>query len=133
MGYLRIGTISLGFSLVMANGGPAQADGNEMHTRCRLAIRLYDGERGFMPDESLQAGFCLGFVRGFIDANLAHGMAGQLTPMCLPDDGPFDLEQGVRVFWKYLSEHPERLHENETILALEAFVEAFPCTERERR
>jgi hypothetical protein len=45
---------------------------------------------------------------------------------CTPESGITN-DQAARVVVKYLREHPERLHEKESLLAMAAFAEAFPC------
>lgn len=44
---------------------------------------------------------------------------------CPPEGGA--ITQAARVFVKFLEQHPERLHEDFRMLALEAMHEAWPC------
>ena len=44
---------------------------------------------------------------------------------CQPDE--VTLEQLRRIYIKYATEHPEDLHLTAAGVALNAFVEAFPC------
>jgi len=47
------------------------------------------------------------------------------TYFCFPDGSTKG--QYARVLVRFLNDHPERLHEDEGVLVLEAFEQAFPC------
>jgi hypothetical protein len=52
----------------------------------------------------------------------------QLEPIrCTLDPSPVDPHQSVRIGYKYLSDHPERLHLEARLLAREALADAFGC------
>lgn len=74
----------------------------------------------------IQAGFCLGLVQGVINTNrIYQSMVGNRALFCTPDS--FINNQGVRIVAKYLYEHPEKLHMNDTLLVIMALEDAFPC------
>lgn len=50
----------------------------------------------------------------------------KIVPFCVPAN-KITGGQVARVIVKYLKDHPERLHENETFLAIQALQAAFPC------
>ena len=87
------------------------------------------------------------FCRMVVDANIrmnlqdasfmgsCSGMIGTLMVLgsylpsnmrsCPPGQG--NVLQGTKVFLKFLNEHPERLHEQAIILAIDSFRQAWPC------
>lgn len=78
--------------------------------------------------------YCSGYVRGFMDgvdvgqtAMLSHSHAGAARTSCAPD---VSTGQGMRVFLKYLGDHPERLHEPAYILMWAALSQAWPCNSK---
>jgi len=55
----------------------------------------------------------------------AQKLAVQTAFICIPDGvSPAQL---ARIVVKWLQEHPERLHEQKSVLTLKAFTDAFPC------
>lgn len=56
----------------------------------------------------------------------AQELAVPLSMICIPQEAS-SVGQLARVVVKWLRDHPERLHEDKTILTLEAFRDAFPC------
>jgi len=56
----------------------------------------------------------------------ARELAVPLSMICIPQEAS-SVAQLVRVVVKWLRDHPERLHEQMTILTLEALRDAFPC------
>lgn len=63
-----------------------------------------------------QAGFCSGYVNGVWNTS---------DKFCDPKG--ITLGQVVRVVLKYLNDHPERLHEHEAELVVDALRAAWPC------
>jgi len=57
----------------------------------------------------------------------ARELAVQTALICIPD-GKVPVAQLARIVVKWLRDHPERLHEPKSVLALEALSGAFPCT-----
>ena len=73
---------------------------------------------------------CGGYVRGMMDmARLMHDMAG-LSAFCIPKVEGLETGQVIRVFIKWLEEHPESLHESARSLFVEALVDTYPCTQQ---
>ena len=69
---------------------------------------------------------CVSYLGGIADATstwIDWGMMSQ--KFCQPDE--VSLEQLRRIYIKYATEHPEDLHLTAAGVALNAFVEAFPC------
>lgn len=66
-------------------------------------------------------GLYLGFTKGLSVANALH-------VVCAPPTASND--QVLRVIVHYLESHPERTHEDISVLALAALREAWPCSKR---
>ena len=109
-------------------------DGNKMLTDCQQGLIPIEELR---QDHLIGAMGCMGFVHGSfngsIEAMVAQHrssiQAGEVPPrilFCWPKEGVVNI-QLARIFVKYLREHPEKLHSAATDLALEAWVDAFPC------
>ena len=69
-------------------------------------------------DEVFQAGRCIGLMQGL-------GYASQLLGVCPPDDVTEALRARVAV--TYVEAHPERMHEDFRVLAVEAMKKTWPC------
>jgi len=70
---------------------------------------------------------CLSYVKGFVDGSLnliPALMAGKL-PYCPPASS--NVDQWVRVFLKYMDQHPAKLHLEAGNMLMLALIEAFPC------
>jgi hypothetical protein len=74
-------------------------------------------------------GYCLSYVRGFMDGMTLGRAAGQRGPgiYCPPNEG-MSVDQTRLIVEKYLRDHPEKLHQDAALLAAEAIIRAFPCT-----
>lgn len=66
-------------------------------------------------------GMCIGYVVG------AMSVMEYINVLCLPAGSSH--AQAALVVQKYLSDHPEKLHLNAEVLAIDALQEAFPCTD----
>ena len=103
----------------------ARADGNEILAKCQVAVRFANGEVTTLDaNQSGDMGFCVGLVQGVTHmvAFLEDRVPGVA---CLPPN--ITNAQAARVLVRFLSEHPELLHEGETLLVMKALHEAFPC------
>ncbi len=104
---------------------------------CREAEKVMDG--GSLKGSSraaLYAGTCFGYFAGalathtlyqrFFDEMKAtpgweHGEALFCTHNAINSG------EAVKVFLKYMKDHPEKLHENQHMMVLDALTAAFPC------
>ena len=83
--------------------------------------------------ETTGGAYCLGFLQGTRLMNdylntpsLKYGFLGaKYALFCQPKISTN--AEAARIVVKYLRDHPERLHEDEFILALAALNAAFPC------
>ena len=69
-------------------------------------------------DGVFQAGRCIGLMQGL-------GYASRLLGVCPPDDVTSALR--ARVVVTYVVAHPERMHEDFRVLAVEAMQKTWPC------
>src|SRR5260370_21756411 len=108
------------FLLFCASPLYAGADGNEILKKCQQAIRQYDDQPSNPSlGDSLDAGWCLGWVGSVIEMNYlhrdfadkTHPISADMFYFCAPVGG-FTAIQAVRIIVKYLKEHPEDLHHN---------------------
>lgn len=113
-------------------------DGNTLLESCSSAIQNMDGKTKV---SGVRVGYCYGYVQGLIDMNTFYNGYVQnlmdmntlyngsgITPLfCLPQT--ISNGEGARIVFNYLRAHPERLREYGGVLAIEAFMEAFPCND----
>ncbi len=102
------------------------ADGNELLDRCQTALT----QRDMTKANQIQiygSAYCIGIVQGVQDTMRYLGEFESVNKhACFPSTGINNL-QAIRVVTKYLEGHPEKLHEDEVLLAMLVFVDAFPC------
>lgn len=128
---LVVGPILLLVLLYSATAAPVQ-DGNRLLRACTLAMRFMDSPQAQeqalgKPHQALEAGYCLGLLRGLTNMNMVWQQYTKDASMffCVPPESKTG--QWMRVVVKYLQEHPERLHEEDIALASLALTSAFPC------
>ena len=120
LGYAR-----LSFS---ADGAESQEiDGNVLLRGCNSLLRASEGD---VSHRDAGEYFCLGLVLGIDDTIVVqNAKAGNVLDaralFCSPARGK--IVQSIRVVVKYLNDHPERLNERSSALAIEALMKAFPC------
>jgi|SRR5271157_316949 len=85
------------------------SSGNNFISRCDPA-----------PDAWID-GFCRGYIAGLAEP----GPLLTFAPNCPPKGATYG--QDYLIVVKYIRNHPEELHKETNILALEALREAFPC------
>src|SRR5437867_8575940 len=78
--------------------------------------------------DPIKVGRCGGYVQGFLDGLVMDIGLGNKPFVCQPSDG-ITVNQAVRIFLKYVDEHPRWLRPPTwagSILTL-ALMDAFPC------
>ena len=104
--------------------GAARGTGNELIDACRSYV---DFTRLPTNDvfEFFRRGYCDGLVRGISELAVSPYMDKRYV--CAPSG----VTQGrfISVVHTYLQEHPERRHEVDWLVVLEALMDAFPCSE----
>ena len=121
--------IGLTLSLLLSSGA-ANADGNKLLADCQILINALDsGTVSTAQGASLAAGNCMGISNGvrttmvFLKRDLPQDSGMRV---CLPENG-INNGQAVRIIASYLKKNPAELHLHESILAIFAFLEAYPC------
>ena len=121
---LRI--LALLFAVFLVPSRPLHAQGttrtaNGLVNDCTVVDRV---NKDSNADAAFQAGRCLGFLSGFMDATQAAGLFGPKI-YCQPSDST--IEQLRKVFLKHMADHPELLHLPEGVMVAAALQKAFPC------
>ena len=98
------------------------ADGNKLLEQCIAAERFFDTQE---IQNEFRIGMCLGLVQGVRNTMQVMGNDGSIK-VCLPENG-IDNEQASRIVVSYLEKNPASLHEDEVVLTMLAFIDAYPC------
>lgn len=101
-------------------------DGNNLLKKCSVCIKVIDGSENSSYEDSLSTVYCLSLLRGILDMNTKYQAANRSPFFCLPEMGITN-SQAVRIVLKYLHEHPEKLHDIDSRIAIKAFMDVFPC------
>lgn len=101
-------------------------DGNSLLRGCNDFIDMATNNRLVNPSNEMAAGSCVGMMRGITTLNRVYQTMEGRDLFCLPLDG-IEFGQAARVVIKYMEDHPEKLHQDEALIAIIAFKEAFPC------
>jgi hypothetical protein len=105
---------------------PAWADGNKLLLECQDGINAMSGAPAANP---LGAGHCVGVLQATMDTlDIFHEAGGAPRLVCVPTGG-IPMVQSMRIMVKFLQEHPESLHLNESVLVVSAMKQAFPCSD----
>ncbi len=94
---------------------------------CRAAIRLEDKSR--TVSDAGDSSQCVGYIQGTLDtfeAVRGWKWAPKAGSICMPQEAATD--QAIRIFLKYMDDHPEELHFAATPELQSALRNAFPCT-----
>ena len=93
---------------------------------CRAADKMNLDRMVFegSVNEFYDAGNCLGFAAGIVDAETVNGVVQQKR-FCVPTS--VTGSQLVKVIAKYGDAHPEKLHMPAVWFVFEALEKAFPC------
>ena len=121
----KIFFITCGVLLCMISySSAAQRTGNDIINACPY---VFDTDSAASPEKLFAATDCFGYVAGLNDmAVLLFGITGK-SLYCLPKKEGLEGGQVLRVFLKWLEEHPESLHESGRSLFVSAMGEAYPC------
>jgi len=103
------------------------ANGVYLLEACEALVRIQDAEAADAPkddDDLLPAGYCVGFVAGLMGGQRSFNT--EQPEFCIPFKSVANsIELGTILKW--LREHSDQLHNDETQLALLALSEVFPC------
>lgn len=93
-------------------------DGNWLQSNCAEYVK--DN-----PSDGVKVGACIGYVTGFVEGWDLNGFASNGLRLCFPNG--VTNEQLVKIVYKYLNDHPERLHMEAGTLVLMILDDTFPC------
>ena len=100
-----------------------QLTGLQIQSRCK---QISTGDVS-----SFDSAFCAGFITGVMESQTLWEARDKLEKrnhrfrFCLPENSTNG--QYLRVFLKYLDNHPEELQKPAAFLLVESLVEGFPC------
>jgi hypothetical protein len=99
--------------------------GQEMLGACRPLTRVQvTGDSSTMPDD-VETFRCWGAFEVIQDMTTFSRDGQRLMRVCPP--GATTRLQMIAVFVKWMDEHPERLHENFSLLAFQSLRAVWPC------
>ena len=105
--------------------GQAMADGNNLLAQCQASIRFMNNNND--STNEFGQGKCLGIVEAVIEsAMIRNNQLPKESRVCFPEGG-ISYGQGIRIVVKYLQETPSLLHMPDTVLAMVAIGQAYPC------
>ena len=120
--------LSLGSLLLVVYGFysyPAVADGNYLLQRCQAAVAFSQQPEKFKRKADMA--YCLGLLQGVRETNrLYENKLKSGAYFCLKGKHLGHSETAQLVV-DYLQSHPEQLFQNESILAVQALRQAYPC------
>jgi Rap1a immunity proteins len=104
----------------------------DLFRKCKIALRVLDGEIQETKAVAIDAAYCAGFIDGVVQIQI--GLVGvpdkpaalQSIGVCLPPAGA-STEQLTRVTVKFMEGRPEELHRGASFVAALALALAFPC------
>lgn len=107
--------------VVCLSSGVVYADGNELMNKCAATERFMD--RRDLQGNDLDIGYCLGYLQGV--RNVMQVFQRE-TNICWPKKG-IDNGQAVRIIMKYMRDNPSTLHEDQLVIVIRAFRQAYSC------
>ncbi len=101
------------------------ADGNYLLQRCQLAVKAV-GNPG-MSKQRAAISYCFGLLQGVREVNrLYENKHGNDAYFCLGSQH-LSHSETARLAVEYSQQHPQRLHQNESVLAVQALRQSYPC------
>jgi hypothetical protein len=93
-----------------------------------ILVRCVEGQEGnSLGNSNVLLNVCESYLAGSVDATYTWAELGYIPKkFCIPQ--AVTISQLRRIFVKYASENPERLHLKASSLSVEAFRMAFPCS-----
>ena len=123
--------IGLMLSLLLGSGIAVAADGNELLADCQIAINAMDsGNSSSDLSAGIKIARCIGMAEGvrltmqiYNEEDLPQD---SILRACFPVNG-INNGQAVRIITSSLKKNPASLHMEGPVLAVLAFLEAYPC------
>lgn len=105
----------------------AMADGNELLTYCKQAIRVVETEHTDRDANDIRIGQCFGVMEGVKGTMRLMDQGPKASRVaCWPDKDITNV-QAARIVVRYLENHPAKLNEGKVLLSILAFSDAYPC------
>ena len=117
-------------AVVLAGAVMSEALGrtaDDLRGDCEPVFRCTSEAGDCSRDEFVATNACISYIHGFKDGRQV-GIAevgAKPKAVCVPDE--VTIGQLIRVFLKYVSDHPEKLHEPEYQELIRSWRLAFPC------
>ena len=112
------------FMILLSLSLPAQADGNYLLKRCQAALDFpesrQDGLRAPMA-------YCYGLLQGIRELNRLYERKGTDLAYFCTGGRRLDHQEAAQLVVDYLRARPDQLYRGESVLAVQAFRQAFPC------
>ena len=100
------------------------ADGNELLAQCTDAEHFLNTRE---VRDAVSIGTCIGMVQGVQNTMIyLNRSIDKSLRLCWPEQG-INNGPAVRILVQYLRNNPEKLHEDEVLLAMLAFNKAYSC------
>jgi hypothetical protein len=104
-------------------------DGNRLLDKCNRVIRAVDdGVAPSATSEGIEAGHCIGLIKGIIKLNMVYQAKDRDSALFCPPS-KISSGQAVRIVVKYMRDNPSELHNEESLVAIAAFIDAYPCAD----
>ena len=104
----------------LASGQAMAADGNQLLLQCQSLIRSMETQ----APADYNTGHCMGVVQAVTDMLVIY--QDKLPKnFCVPSSVTYG--QGVRIVVKYLKDNPKLLNNQDTVLVLAAYSDAYGC------
>ena len=122
--------------VVTAGVAAARADysAREMQSFCQPVVNSQIAANGHvMLQTTFEAGVCWGALGDFMAlwkvhaVNMPWDLSGQLH-LCVPEN--VSLTQIARIFDRYVTAHPQNLHDYYWFVLLNSLTDAFPCAQQ---
>ena len=103
--------------VIVVFSGSAQGDltARDFVSRCQGAVKFSEKDT---INKDYDTGYCMGTFFG-----MSSVLNGEY--ICFPQG--VTVKQSIRVFLKYMDDHPEKLHLQAPNLIYESLISAFPC------
>jgi Rap1a immunity proteins len=124
---LRVWSVlGTGIVLALLSAGVKADTGQDWLPRCKQSVAIMDAQyKNYVPG----AADCLYYVGGMYQMLRLMQGVGELQNasirFCVPDN--ITTGQALRVYVRYMENNPNKLHLDAHVLALMAWVHAFPC------
>jgi len=74
---------------------------------------------------AVEFGFCTGYILAAVESAENYSIVNNTNLLCLPEE--WTVGQGMKIFLKWASENPERLHEQALAGVVASNYQAFKC------